>query len=343
MKINTFLLMFMMLSLCGARSVSERVQESREYLNEMIKEYYDDRVIQSPSRYFQTSIEYSNKSDEKYKAQIRQKLAQFEKMQVFNRTTRFRQIDDEFELESFLNNPRNANLTYFKFRTEYDDGIRLKYETRQNNTNATEETSIHFRELHVNETVYDLRKMDMFTNCKSNSCVIRPENELFDFIIEFNSQLFNVSFNNTIRTIFPTDIKFSIVLNATHNTNYIFRVKIENTEDNVGKDFNDTRHDDGYYFYRNKSRTYTSFERYALCDKKTIPVNLKKSDDEFDFYFNITNSGRVYWDPMVGGTFEQLAINIDSYIPTYVSSGAITIIANIFLILSLIVLNISNI
>ena len=271
MNLTTTLLMFMLFTVCDTRSVSRNDSETKTYVNNMIKEFYDDRVIHSPSRYYQTSVEYSNKSDDKYKTQIRQKISHLEKLSVFNRTLRFRQKSDEFEFESFLTDSQYGNATFFKFSTEFDDGIKLKYETRNNNTNVTEETSIHFREFIVNKTVYDLRKTVMNVNCVDNTCVVGPNNHQFNVAIEFNSKLFNVSFNNTLRTVFPTDVKFSVNLNTTHNTNYTFVVKIDNNEDNVNKKFNNTRDDDGYYFARNDSLTYTSFDRNALSGNKKIP------------------------------------------------------------------------
>ncbi len=329
MNYTSILLLFMVFTLCNGRSVSDRSHESSGSENERIKKYYDNRVIYSPSRYFQASVEYSENSDDKSRTQIEEKVRELQQLPVFNRTLHFRQKDDEFECESFLGNVSMGNRTYFRFRARYDDGIKLKYETTNNG--STEETSVHFRELLVNDTSYDLRKMDMYTSCNTNSCVIKPDNNVFELVVEFSSQLFNVSFNNTVRTVFPTDVKFSINLNTTHNTNYTFFVKIDNDEDNVSKQINNTQDDDGYYFARNNSYTYTSFDRYALCDNKTIPVYMNRSDDSFAFSFVVKNGSRVYWDPMIGGTFEQLAINIDSYLPTGGSSAS-TVIANIMYI-----------
>lgn len=334
MNLQTTLIMLMLFTICDTRSVYEsEPKDSRKYVDDMIKEYYDDRFIRSPSQYYQTSVEYSEKSDDKYKTEIHQRISELEHLPVFNRTLRFRQKSDEFEFDSYQTDPQYGNATFFKFKTEFDDGIKLKYETRNNNTNGTEEISIHFREFIVNNTVYDLQEMDMNAECVNNVCIIRPYNQLFNVVIEFSSNIFNINFNNTIRKIFPTDIKFSVNLNTSENTNYTFVVKIDNNEDNV----NNTDDDNGYYFsHNNNSHTYTSFDRYALCDNNTIPVYLNQNDDNFEFTFTVTNGSNVYWDPMIGGTFDQLNISMESYLPTYSGSSASIINASMFFLVSLV-------
>lgn len=324
MKYIATILFFAFFTECYTRTIPES-----EHVKELIREYYTDRIIYSPSRYVQTSVEYSERIDDKYKTDIEKKVKEFEKLSVFNRTLRFEQSDDDFECESFTDSM--GNLSYFRFRTEYDNGIKLKYETQNNG--SVEETSIHFRELLVNDTLYDLRKMIMFTNCTANKCTIKPEYDLFELVVEFNSYLFNVSFNNTVKTVFPTDVKFSVNFNTTHDTNYTFYVKIENDEDNISKSLNNTQDDDGYYFARNNSRTYTSFDRYALCDNKTIPVHMSNDNGMTTFSIHGTNNSYVNWDPMIGGTFEQLAIKIDSYLPTSGSSAS-QLIANIAFVIA---------
>lgn len=234
-----------------------------------------------------------------------------------------------FEFLSKESETLNKKNIGFRFMNS-NDGVELNFNA---NKNVSEYTKLVFKKIVYNgETLYEFKETDfddmVCVNSSSyKSCVLSTKDSFMEVRADFNTELYNVTFNNKVRRYFPTDIKVTITFNTTlfpfkHNDSFILVSKIKTDNKHYFDNQEKNKTEDNYY----GNLTYMSFENYALGDDESeYPVvmlentDLRRSSDEsdesdekeFHFHFNfnfnlnlnLNNMTKTLtWDPTFGAT-----------------------------------------
>ena len=181
--------------------------------------------------------------------------------------------------------------------------------------------------LYNDESLYEFKETDFddmncFNLTYHSSCVLSTKDSFLTVRADFNTLMYNKTFNNRTQRYFPTDIKVTVMFNTSlynfnHNDSFVLVSKIKTDNKHYFNNKETSENEDNFH----GNLTYMSFENYALGDDQIeYPVMMlentdmrrrsesdetESEDDEREFYFNFNvnnNTNTLTWDPTFGAT-----------------------------------------